>query len=107
MTTMTAGIRRIETVGELVRTASGQLARITGVVETSRCSAEHISAPLDVVVLLDSVGPSYGHTTAWASDLTMAEPGDVGSHPHGPDCVCGRPFDDTRGPWYPIAASWL
>ncbi len=107
MTAVTAGIRRIETVDAVVRTRFGQHARITGVVESSRCSAEHVSAPLDVVVTLESIGPSYGHTTAWASDLTEAEPGDVGSHPHRRGCECGQPYDETRGGfWYPVAATW-
>ncbi len=101
------GVRRIETVGAVVRTGFGQLARVTGVVESSRCSANHVSAPLDVVVELEAIGPSYGHGTAWSSDLTMAEPGDVGAHPHRRGCECGQPYDEARGGfWYPVGASW-
>lgn len=109
MGTMTAGIRRIETVGTLVRTGTGQLARITGVYEQSRCSADHVSAPLDVVVALESVGPSYGHDSAWASDLTPGHDGDVGAHPHRPGrCECGRDYGNRNGSnWFPAPASWL
>ena len=106
MTATLTGIRRIETLGAIVRTGFGQLAQITGVAEETRCSAGHVSAPLDVVVTLTAIGPSYGNTTAWASDLTMAEPGDVGAHPHRRDCECGQPYDESRNGWYPVPASW-
>jgi hypothetical protein len=105
--TPTAGVPRIETVGALVRGRYGNLGQITGVIESSRCSMQHLSKPGDVVVTLEPIGPGYNHRCAWASDLTLAEEGDVGAHPHKRECPCGEPYDEARGGrWYPVAASW-
>jgi hypothetical protein len=83
-------VKRIETIGTLVRGRYGNLGRITEVIESSRLSVNHVRAPLDVVVTLEPVGPGYGHRSAWASDLKLAHPGDVGSHRHRTGCECGR-----------------
>jgi hypothetical protein len=71
---------QIETVGAHVRGRYGNLARITAVLEHSRCSPNHLTAPNDVVVTLEPVGPGFAHRSSWASDLTYAQPGDVGAH---------------------------
>jgi len=105
----TEGIPRLETVGAIVRGEYHQLVRIVEVLERTRCSPRHITSPLDVVVRCEDVGPGYGHHSSWASKLTPAQPGDVGSHPHRPGCACGKPYDSAHGPswlWYPMPASW-
>ena len=105
----TAGIARIETVGVLVRGEHGNLGRIKEVIENSRLTANHVSHPLDVVVRLEPVGPGYNFRSAWASSLSHAEPGDVGSHPHTRTCECVQPYDDSRGGhwgWYDVRQSW-
>lgn len=107
MTTTLAGISRIETIGAVVRGQYGQLARITEVLEYSRCSEQHISSPLDVVVRTEQVGAGYNHKCAWASSLVLAQAGDIGAHPHRQDCECGQPYDQSRQPgWYHVPASW-
>jgi hypothetical protein len=108
MTTTLAGIPRIETIGAVVRGKYGHLSRITEVLEYSRCSEQHISAPLDVVVRTEPVGVGFNHKSSWASDLTLAQEGDVGAHPHMRDnCECGQPYDETRsGLWYYVPANW-
>lgn len=100
------GIRRIETVGAVVRGEYGHLCRIVEVIENSRCSERHISVPLDVVVRTEPVGPGYGHTSAWASTLTLAEPGDIGSHPHRADCPCGAPAPTNYFGWHDVRENW-
>ncbi len=101
------GIARIETIGAIVRGEYGQLARIVGVHEHARASARHISVPLDVVVATERVGPGYGHTSSWASKLTLAQDGDIGAHPHTRECECGEPYDESRGGyWYDVRESW-
>lgn len=106
------GVRRIETVGAVCRGKYGQLCRIVRVEEETRASADHLSVPLDVVVLTEPVGsPGYGHGTSWASDLTPAEPGDrYGAHVHRVGCECGEPYDMTRIQahlgWYDMRPSW-
>lgn len=102
------GIARIETVGTLVRGKYGQLARITAVLEHTRCSGQHMTSPNDVVVSIESVGPGYRHVTSWASDLTLAQDGDrFGAHPHCEGCECGEPYETGRQPgWYDMRPSW-
>lgn len=107
----THGIARIETVGAIVRGEYGQLCRITEVIESSRLTVTHVSSPLDVVVRTEPVGsPGYGHSSAWASSLTMALPGDrYGAHVHREGCVCGEPYAPTKQGhlgWYAMAPSW-
>jgi hypothetical protein len=111
VTVKTNGIARIETVGAVVRGPHGQLCRITEVVESSRMSERHVSAPLDVVVRTEPVGsPGYGHSSAWASSLSLALPTDrFGAHGHREGCACGMPYDPTiQGHigWYHMRESW-
>lgn len=101
----TGGIPRIETIGAIVRGEYGNLARIIGVYENSRCSARHVSVPLDVVVELEPIGPGFNHRSSWASKLTAAQPGDIGAHPHAAGCPCGAPHDG--GAWRYVPASWV
>ena len=104
MTNVTAGIARIETIGAIVRGEYGNLGRITEVIENSRCSPNHVSCPLDVVVRLEPVGPGFSHRSSWASKLTLAQPGDIGAHPHADNCPCGEPH--SGGTWRYVPASW-
>lgn len=85
----------IETIGTIVRGQYGELARIVEVLEHTRMSANHVSAPSAVVVKLEPVGPSFGHRSSWSHDLTPAEPGDVGAHP------CHNSYG-----WRYVGASW-
>ena len=73
------GMKGVETVGTVVRGRYGNLGRIASVVESSRCSAGHLTSPLDVVVVLEPLS-FYNHTSSWASDLTLAQDGDIGAH---------------------------
>ena len=106
------GVRRVETVGAVCRGKYGQLCRIVSVREDTRTSENHIVAPLDVVVITEPVGsPGYGHSAAWASSLTLAEPGDrYGAHAHRVGCECGEPFDVSHRSahfgWYDMRPSW-
>jgi hypothetical protein len=103
------GIQRIETVGARVRTTYGMLARISAVLEQTRTSADHLSNPCDVVVLIDPIGPSYHHTSSWASALSEAKDSDrFGSHAHTVDCPCGEPFTGPQPHWGWVAMgpSW-
>jgi hypothetical protein len=87
----------IETVGATARGQYGELARIVEVLEWTRLSAQHLTSPGDVVVRLEQVGLGFNHTSSWASDLTPAEPGDVGAHPE----------PDANGfTWHYVPASW-
>lgn len=89
MTTTTASSPYVETVGAIVRGKYGNLGRIVAVLEHTRCSPDHLSSPLDVVVELEPVGPGFNHRSSWASDLTLAQPGDVGAHQDYSDRSCG------------------
>jgi hypothetical protein len=75
-TTTTAGV---ETVGAVVRGPYGNLGRITEVLEYSRLSPNHLSAPGAVVVRLEPLS-GFAHRSAWSNDLTLSQPGDVGSY---------------------------
>jgi hypothetical protein len=101
-------VRTIETVGAIVRGPYGSLSVITEVIESSRCSDSHLTTPGDVVVRVRPHGVGYGHTSAWASELTLAEPGDIGAHPHWADCTCGaqpaNPQPWCR--WVHVPATW-
>lgn len=102
------GIARIETVGAIVRGPHGLLARITAVLENTRASENHISAPLDVVVLVEPIGPGYRDGSAWASQLQLADGTEAyGAHPHGPGCACGEPYTGFQHwQWQHLPASW-
>lgn len=104
------GIARIETVGTIVRGPYGHLCRIVEVIESSRLAERHISSPLDVVVRTEPIGPSYGHESAWASSLRLAESTDqYGAHAHREGCECGEPYAPTQWQpfgWYDMRPSW-
>lgn len=97
----------IETVGEVVRGRNGCLVQIIEVLEWTRLPDSHLTAPGDVVVRVQPHGPGYGYRSAWASELTPSQPGDVGVHLHRADCPCGAPSDMAE--WYVgvhVRANW-
>lgn len=101
-------IQTIETVGAIVRHKGGGLSTIAEVLEFTRMSPNHVSSPGDVVVRLEPYGPGFGHASAWASDLMLGAPGDIGSHAHDANCTCGAEPNNPQPHWgwVYVGASW-
>lgn len=101
-------VSTIETVGAIVRGPYGSLSKIVEVLERTRMPDTHMTRPGDVVVRVEQVGPGYGHQSAWASELALSKPGDIGAHPHWADCGCGAnpPNPQPWCRWVAVSATW-